>query len=124
MMKKIQRRYQQSPPTDDWLERFTRFNLHFGRYLRDVTGILLIALALISLLGIWGLTSGVILSPWSAFLSTWFGWGSYLLLLATGLTGFGLIRRMGGIFSWGRLFALELASLLTLGLLSILGGNS
>ncbi len=121
---KPHRRFQQTPPSNDWLGRFARFNLHFGRYLRDVSGIVLIALALMSLLAIWNLTGGVLLTPWSTFLATWFGWGSYLLLVAMGLGGFVLIRRGGGKFSWGRLFAVELASLLTLGLLSILGGNS
>ena len=38
------RRYQQGQPSNDWLDRLTRFNLHFGRYFRDVFGVLLLAL--------------------------------------------------------------------------------
>ena len=124
MNHKPQRRYQQVPPSNDWLDRLTRFNLHFGRFLRDAFGIFLIALALMSLLSILNLTGGVLLTPWSTFLESWFGWGSYLLILAIVFGGLSLIRRDVRRLGWGRLLALEIASLLTLGLLSILGGNS
>ncbi len=119
------RRYpQQQPPSHDWLDRLANFNLHFGRYLRDASGVALIALALMSLLALWGLTDGILLTPWASFLSTWFGWGSYLAILAIGYGGFALIRRNGKGLGWGRLLALELASLLTLGLFAIFGGTS
>ena len=124
MNDKPQRRYQQVPPSNDWLERLTRFNLHFGRFLRDAFGVFLIAMALMSLLSLWNLTGGVLLTPWSTFLESWFGWGSYLLILAMAFGGLTLIRRDMSRLGWGRLLTLEVASLLTLGLLSILGGNS
>jgi S-DNA-T family DNA segregation ATPase FtsK/SpoIIIE len=124
MTDKPPRRYQQMPPSNDWLDRLTRFNLHFGRYLRDAFGIFLIALALMSLLALWNLTGGLLLTPWSSFLASWFGWGSYLLIIGMALGGFKLIRRDLGQLGWGRLIALEVAALLTLGMFSILGGNS
>jgi S-DNA-T family DNA segregation ATPase FtsK/SpoIIIE len=124
MTDKSHRRYQQLPPSNDWLDRLTRFNLHFGRYLRDVFGIFLIAIALMSLLALWNLTGGLLLTPWSTFLGTWFGWGSYLLIAAMVYGGLTLIRRDIGQLGWGRLLTLEIASLLTLGLLSIFGGDS
>jgi len=124
MNDKRQNRYQQVPPSSDWLDRLTRFNLHFGRFLRDAFGIFLIAIALMSLLSLWGLTGGVLLTPWSTFLASWFGWGSYLIILAIAFGGLSLIRRDINRLGWGRLLTLEIASLLTLGLLSILGGNS
>ena len=124
MNDKRQNRYQQVPPSNDWLDRLTRFNLHFGRFLRDAFGIFLIAIALMSLLSLWGLTGGVLLTPWSTFLASWFGWGSYLIILAIAFGGLSLIRRDINRLGWGRLLTLEIASLLTLGLLSILGGNS
>ena len=117
-------RYQLTQPPDDWLGRLARLNLHFGRFLRDASGIVCIAAALMSLLALWGLTGGVVLTPWSAFLATWFGWGSYLLVAALVLAGLWAIRRGRERFRWGRLFALEAAALLTLGILSIIGGNS
>ncbi len=117
------RRFQQGSP-EDWLDRLARFNLHFGRFLRDALGVLLIALALMSLLVLGGLTGGKLLTPLSSLLSIWFGWGSYLILFAMAYGGFALIRRQGRPLGWGRLLSLELASLLTLGLLAIFGGNS
>ena len=124
MNDKPQRRYQQAPPSNDWLDRLARFNLHFGRFLRDAFGVFLIAMSLMSLLSIWNLTGGVLLTPWSTFLESWFGWGSYLLILAMAFGGLSLIRRDVSRLGWGRVLALEIASLLTLGLLSVLGGNS
>jgi S-DNA-T family DNA segregation ATPase FtsK/SpoIIIE len=124
MSDKLNRRFQQSPPSRDWLERFVRFNLHFGRYLRDGSAVFLIAGAIVSLLGLLKFTGGLLLTPWSDFLRIWFGWGSYLLLAGAILGGLAVIRRDGGHFRWGRLLATELAMLLTLGLLSIVGRNS
>lgn len=118
------RRYQQGQPSNDWLDRLARFNLHFGRYFRDVFGVLFLAIALMSLLALWGWTRGVLLSPWAGVLAVWLGWGSYLLIAGLGYAGFALLRRDGWSLSWGRVLCLELASLLTLGLLSVLGGNS
>lgn len=125
MTNKPSHRYQQQhPPSNDWLDRLARFNLHFGRFFSDVAGVFLIALALMSLLAILKFTGGILLTPWASALSTWFGWGSYLLIFVIGYGGFTLVRRDSGRLSWGRLLSLELASLLTLGLLAIFGGNS
>ena len=87
MADKLRRRFQQTQPSNDWLGRFAHFNLHFGRYLRDGIGLFLIAGAVISLLGLWNLTGGLLLTPWSEFLAVWLGWGSYLLLIGAGLAG-------------------------------------
>jgi DNA segregation ATPase FtsK/SpoIIIE, S-DNA-T family len=118
------RRFQQQPPSNDWLDRILRFNLHFGRFFRDAIGIFLIAAALMSLLALWGLTGGILLTPWAAFLSLWFGWGGYFVILAIGYAGVSLVRRESGGIGWGRLLAFEVAVLLTLGLLALLGGDS
>lgn len=121
---KLPQRHNHTSPAGDWLERLARLDLHFGRYVQDAFGIVLIALALMSLLAAWGLTGGVLLTPWSEFLTTWFGWGSYLLILAVGYGGIILVKRDGARIHWGRLLLLETASLLSLGLLSLFGGNS
>jgi DNA segregation ATPase FtsK/SpoIIIE, S-DNA-T family len=118
------RHYSQVPSPNDWLDRLTRFNLHFGRFIRDAIGIFLIAMALMSLLALWGLTGGIILTWWSSLIGWGFGWGSYLLILAMAFGGLSLIRRDMGRMGWGRILTLEIASLLTLGLLANLGGNS
>ena len=114
----------ESEMRDDWLDRLARFNEHFGRFVRDALGVLLIAAALMSFLALGGYTRGALLTPWSDLLSEQFGWGSYLVVLAIGYVGFALLRRDSLAIGWGRLFALELAALLTLGLLAALGGNS
>ena len=110
-------------PQNDWLERLARFNLQFGRFLRDATGVILIAFAVMSLLAAWGITEGALLTPFASLLKLWFGWGSFLVLFGIGYIGYSLLRRDGRQIHWGRLIALELASLLTLGLLAVFGGN-
>ena len=75
---------QVQPPQNDWLDRLARFNLHFGRFLRDTVGVLLLALALMSVLALWNATQGLLLTPWAILLKTWFGWGSYLVIFGIG----------------------------------------
>jgi len=115
----------ESESRDNWLDRLAQFNSHFGRFMRDALGVILIAFALMSLLALVNYTQGVLLTPWADMLALWFGWGAYLVVIAIGYSGFSLLRRAGGIsLPWGRLFALELAAFLTLGLLAVAGGNS
>src|ERR1051325_4785284 len=109
---------------DDWLDSLARFNQHFGRFLRDALGVLFIAFALISFLALGGYTKGILLTPWISLLSLWFGWGSYLVVLAIAYVGFVVLRGNGFSVGWGRLFALELASFLTFALFAAMKGNS
>ena len=113
------------PPSsqNDWLERLSRFNLHFGRFLRDAIGVLLVAFALMSLLAVLRFTDGALLTPFADTLKLWFGWGSYLVLFGLGYLGYSLLRHDGSDLHWGQLIALELAALLTLGLFAVFGGN-
>jgi S-DNA-T family DNA segregation ATPase FtsK/SpoIIIE len=117
-------RFRQSAPSNDLFQRLARFNVHFGRYLRDGLGIFLIAGAIIAVLGLLNVTGGLLLTPLALGLRQWLGWGSYLLAAGMALAGIQLVRRSGGPIRWGRLVAIELAGLFTLGLLSILWGNS
>jgi len=123
------RQYEQSEPPssapqNDWLESLAGFNLQFGRFVRDAAGVLLIAFAVMSLLAVWRITDGALLTPFSDFLKLWFGWGSFLILFAIGYFGYSLLKRdEGGEIHWGQLIALELAALLTLGLLAVPNGN-
>lgn len=114
----------ESESQDDWLDRLAQFNQHFGRYARDAFGVFLIATALITLLALRGLTQGMVLTPWAEFLSLWFGWGAYLVILAIGYVGFAILRRDGFSVGWGRLFVLEIAAFLTLSLFAAIKGNS
>src|SRR5687768_3360237 len=114
----------ESEMRDDWLDRVAHFNEHFGRFIRDALGVILIAAAIMSFLALGGYTRGALLTPWSDILSLQFGWGAYLVVLAIGYVGLALLRRDSLAIGWGRLFALELAAFLTLGLLAASGGNS
>ena len=114
----------QEEPPNDWLDRWARFNLHFGRFMRDAAGVALLALAVMSLLAVWGWTGGVLVTPWSNFLLTWFGWGSYLFILEMGAGGIFLLRSDAKFMGLLRFVALEIATLLTFSLLSALGGDS
>lgn len=122
---------------NDWLERLTRFNLHFGRFLRDAVGVTLIAFAVMSLLAVFEsiynqttrsnetvFMGGAILAFVAGWLTLWFGWGSFLILFGIGYIGYSLLRRDGADVHWGQIIALEVASLLTLGLLAVFGGNN
>lgn len=113
-----------SDSQDDWLDRLAGFNQHFGRFVRDILGVILLAFAVMTFLALRGLTGGAFLVPWVGLLSLWFGWGSYLVVLGIGYFGFALLRRGEGSLSWMQLFALEIASFLTLGLFAATGGNS
>lgn len=113
-----------SDSRDDWLDRMAGFNQHFGRFVRDILGVILLAFAVMTFLALRGMTGGAFLVPWVGLLSLWFGWGSYLVLLGIGYFGFALLRRREGSLSWTQLFALEIASFLTLGLFAAMGGNS
>ncbi len=81
----------ESEVSDDWLDRLARFNQHFGRFVREVLGVVLIAAALIIFLALRGYTRGVLLTPWVAQLALWFGWGAYLVAIAIGYAGYALL---------------------------------
>jgi S-DNA-T family DNA segregation ATPase FtsK/SpoIIIE len=85
---------------------------------------MLIVGSILALLAAWGLTAGSFLTPIHTFLVVWFGWGSYLLIGGAAVLGMLLIARQVRITRWSRLFAFETAALLSLGILSVLGGNS
>ncbi|MBI5839093.1 MAG: DNA translocase FtsK [Chloroflexi bacterium] len=114
---------QNDPPANRWLDRFARFNLHFGRFMRDAAGVLLLSFALMSLLAVWGVTRGALLTPFADQLSLWFGWGNYIVIFGIGYGGLFLLRRTSDGLPISRLLAIELASLLTLGLFAAMGGN-
>jgi S-DNA-T family DNA segregation ATPase FtsK/SpoIIIE len=113
-----------SEVSDDWLDRFARFEHHFGRFVRDTLGVVLIAAALMTLLALRGYTQGVLLTPWAEWLVVWFGWGAYLVVLLMGYAGYAFLRRSTTPLPWGRLFALEIAACLTLGLLAAIHGDA
>ncbi|MBN1453062.1 MAG: hypothetical protein JW963_18755 [Anaerolineales bacterium] len=119
--------HQAEEPGNDWLDRLSWVNLHFGRFVRDAIGVILIALGLITLLTLAGWnqephsTQITVVALWTGLLSLWFGWGSYLVAISIGLVGFAIMRRDNVKFFFGRFIALEIFLLLTLSVFAILG---
>ncbi|MBE0671944.1 MAG: DNA translocase FtsK 4TM domain-containing protein [Anaerolineales bacterium] len=131
----------ESTSGSDWLDRLARFYSLFGRYLRDAIGVGLIAFALMSLLAVLEYVfnqivapaaqntnatflNGVILVFVASWLTRWFGLGSLLIIFGIGYFGYSLVRRDRSEARWGRIIALELAALLTLGLFAASSGNN
>lgn len=109
---------------NDWLQRLARFNLRFGRFVRDAIGVLLIAFALMSLFAVLGFSNEQsYLFLFANTLSVWFGWGSVFVIFGIGYFGYYLLQRNADEIRWTRLIGLELSSLLTLGLLALLISN-
>ena len=90
---------------------------------RDSLGLVLIAVVAMSILAMTRVTQGSILSPLANILSTWLGWGSYLILLGAAAGGVLILRRGVMRIRPGQLVALELAALLTLALLAAINRN-
>jgi DNA segregation ATPase FtsK/SpoIIIE, S-DNA-T family len=109
---------------NDLLSFLTRFE----RYAQDFAGVLLLAISLMTVVGLffpdW---AGGLLDWWAGFLRLWFGWGSLWFVLACGFLGIWTLRRRGtaeriGFRFWARLFALEAAAFSSIALLTLMGG--
>lgn len=121
---KFQQAAQSPSSTPEKVERKTRIE----RKLLDIGGILLIALASMTLIALLipDISSGL-LGWWSKLLGTWFGWGTIWVVLTLAGIGVWMLRehddRLKNI-SWGRIIALEVAAFTSLAFLAVLGGGS
>ena len=109
------------------VDLFLRLSLAISSYWQDLVAIFLLVLALVSVLGIVGLTSGRLVDPWADLLRLWLGWGAGLVPLTSGFIGAMLLADNFGrtvAIRWGRVVAGELAALASLGLLSLFSGLS
>lgn len=97
-----------------------------GDYASEAAGLLVLALAVLTLLGLLGFTAGAWLDPWVRLWSRWLGWGSVLVVLGLAGAGWSLLRRFrrAGSFPLGRLVSFEIATFAALGLLSLALGHS
>jgi S-DNA-T family DNA segregation ATPase FtsK/SpoIIIE len=101
--------------------------LGLSRFGSDALGMLFLALALITLLGISGLTQGTVVGPWVSLLTVGLGWGSPLVVIVLAVLGVICFRRHfvnWPKFSLGRIVALEGVAFCALILLAIFGGLS
>jgi DNA segregation ATPase FtsK/SpoIIIE, S-DNA-T family len=101
--------------------------IRFRRFGWDVLGIGLLALGLLTLLGLLGLTRGLLVDPWVGVVRQGLGLGYPILII--GLAVLGLVSLRRHFSSWpkvplGRILALEGAAFTLLALLAIFGGLS
>jgi S-DNA-T family DNA segregation ATPase FtsK/SpoIIIE len=115
---------QPAPERTGWADRLANLETHFGRFLGDILGIILLAFALMTLLGLIGLSAGSLLSWWVDQIKTWLGWGSILVVATAAVGGVLVFRysRQPVKIHWLRVFALEAAAFLTLAVLSAVSG--
>jgi S-DNA-T family DNA segregation ATPase FtsK/SpoIIIE len=121
-----QRSFAANQPRFGFLARLQSFRLNLGSYVAEAVGMLLLAGALLTLLGLLEFTSGTLLSPWVGLLRRWLGWGALLVVLTLASAGWRLLisRRTQFGFAWGRVVAEEVAAFSALGLLSLFWGQS
>lgn len=115
-----------SLPQGDWIDRLAWVRSRFARFGRDMLGLLLLVFAALVLLGLLGLSQGVVLTWFCERLREWMGWGSILVVLTATAGGLAAWRsgRAPLSITWDRLIALELAAFLSLALLAVVGGYS
>jgi S-DNA-T family DNA segregation ATPase FtsK/SpoIIIE len=107
-------------------DQLARLGSGLGDYAADTLGVLLLALALITTLGLLGLTNGAWLAPWVGLWRRWLGLGSIFVVAGLALAGWRLLqqRRLGASLAPSRILAMELAGFAGLGLLSLITGLS
>ncbi|MGA9190138.1 MAG: DNA translocase FtsK [Anaerolineales bacterium] len=96
-------------------------------YLDELLAVLIASLGLVTLLGLLGLSSGALISPWVTLIVVWLGLGAWLVPVIMGFAGLALIRRSVGRpiqIPWLAVISGEIAGLALLGLLSVLEGLS
>jgi DNA segregation ATPase FtsK/SpoIIIE, S-DNA-T family len=112
------------PPHRDLLDWLQDLQTHFGRYLPDIGGVVLLTLAVLTLLGLAEATEGELITLWTNILRRALGYGSWLVVLILALAGLMLLRKRQNPearLRWGRLFLLEVAFFSGLALLAMLG---
>ena len=99
----------------------------FGARRQEIAGVLLIALAAISLLALARITTGFLVDWWSALLGRVFGLGAYVVAISLGLAGYFVILRAQGKIGrvpWLRLIGLEAAFFAALAALHAAAGRA
>uniref|UniRef100_A0A7C4PKM7 DNA translocase FtsK n=1 Tax=Anaerolinea thermolimosa TaxID=229919 RepID=A0A7C4PKM7_9CHLR len=107
------------------VETLVRAWLSLNRFGWDALGLLLLALAVLSTLGLLNLTHGLFITPWVRLIRLSFGWGSPLVIVAFVVLALSCFRHYFQVWpkvSLGRVLALEGLAFCALTFLSILGG--
>ncbi|MDX9865328.1 MAG: DNA translocase FtsK [Anaerolineaceae bacterium] len=112
----------QKPP-----ELKVRFTVRHRRLLLDILGALVVVLGLITALGLLGLTTGGVISPWVERMQRFLGWGSFLgVIFIIGVGSFLILSRFIAYsrLRAGRVLLAEGIALLLLAFLDAFGDHS
>ena len=93
-------------------EKRRQLRFTFGARGREIAGVLLIALAILSCLALSGITRGSLADGWSTWLYNLFGWGAFGAVALIGGLGALLIwlaQDMGRVTPWRTIICLEVA---------------
>ena len=104
------------------LAQLTVLGSRLYKYWRNLGAVLLVALALLTLFGLTGLSSGTLLKVWADFLRGWLGWGAILVPVSLAwLAWLQLAAHAGASIRvrWWRVIAGEGACVALLGLLNL-----
>ena len=118
----------ETPENQTWSELALKTWMRFERFAWDIGGVLMLAVTVMTLLALLipELAAGTLLLWWVGFLRSWFGWGSFLVVVAMGVLGLVMLRRRVNdlpAVRWKRVFALEGVVFTSLVLLALLGGG-
>jgi S-DNA-T family DNA segregation ATPase FtsK/SpoIIIE len=103
-----------------------RRNISLDSRQREILGLLLLALGVLTLLSLLNITPGIVSGWWAGFLRRLFGWGAYPVALALGVAGgilLGHNLQPGNIIGWKMVIGLELVFLVGLSLAHLLSPN-
>jgi S-DNA-T family DNA segregation ATPase FtsK/SpoIIIE len=98
-----------------------------AEYLEDLAALLLGVFAIISLLGLLGLTHGILVDRWTDISRRWLGWGAYAIPAAAGAAAWAFGRRSLGLHvrvNWPKIIAAEFALFSILAMLTFADGLS
>lgn len=116
-----------SQSSGGWQNRLENLWLRFDRFGWDIFGVVLLAIGLITLLGLIRFTEGVFITLWVDFLTRWLGFGSYFVVAFIGTLGLlSLRKQQTGLMRirLDRVLALEGAAFIVIALLSFVEGHS
>ncbi len=111
----------------DWVSRLAQFWFQIDRFVWDVVGVILLALGVILLLGLLGLTQGSMLTPLIQVVDRGFGWGGFLVVAFISALGLFAMRRrkqVEPVFPIRSLLLLEGWAFSLLALFTLFGGRS
>jgi S-DNA-T family DNA segregation ATPase FtsK/SpoIIIE len=104
-----------------------RWKISLDSRQREILGLLLLALGVLTLLSLLDISPGMVSGWWAVFLYRLFGWGAYPVALALGAGGVILLAhnlQPGSIIGWKMVIGLELILLAGLALVHLLSPNS